>query len=116
VNTVYCSYATPSGHALVGARIYLPAEQLDDPDCRLAWGIGADVVFGTKPQLAQDLLADMITDETMPPWAAANEVYAPLGSTTDLLAGPRHQVRDARGARVPRGADDPGPRRMLRWP
>ena len=31
VNTVYCSYATPGGHALVGARIYVPADQLDRP-------------------------------------------------------------------------------------
>src|SRR3981189_241826 len=75
VHTVYCSYATAGGHALVGARIYLPAEQLQDPDRRAALGVGADVVFRTKPQLAQDILADLIADETMPPWAAGDEVY-----------------------------------------
>ena len=32
VNTVYCSYATPGGHALVGARIYVPEEQLAEVD------------------------------------------------------------------------------------
>jgi SRSO17 transposase len=75
VNTVYCSYATPGGHALVGARIYLPAEQVDDPDRRIALGVSHDVVFRTKPQLAQDILTDMIADQTMPPWTAGDEVY-----------------------------------------
>jgi SRSO17 transposase len=75
VNTVYCSYATPGGHALVGARIWLPAEQLADPDCRAALGIGDEVEFRTKPQLAQDILTEMIADATMPPWAAGDEVY-----------------------------------------
>ncbi|GAB3809463.1 hypothetical protein GCM10027605_44680 [Micromonospora zhanjiangensis] len=41
VNTVYCSYATPGGHALVGARIYVPADQLADPDRRaVRLGVG----------------------------------------------------------------------------
>src|SRR5437762_14013357 len=48
VNTVYCSYATPGGHALVGARIWVPAEQLDDPNRRAALGIDATVTFRTK--------------------------------------------------------------------
>ena len=43
VNTVYCSYATPDGHALVGARVYVPADQLTDPDRRAAMGIGEQV-------------------------------------------------------------------------
>jgi len=75
VNTVYCSYATPGGHALIGARIWIPEDQLADTDRRAALGIPADVVFKTKPQLAQDILADMIADATMPPWAAGDEVY-----------------------------------------
>src|SRR5215208_5205605 len=44
INTVHCSYATRGGHALIGARLYLPAEQLDDPDRRTALGIPTDVV------------------------------------------------------------------------
>ena len=75
VNTVYCSYATAGGHALVGAKIYLPAAQLDDPDRRAMLGISEDVVFRTKPQLAIDVLADMVADDTMPPWCAGDEVY-----------------------------------------
>lgn len=79
VNTVYCSYATPGGHALVGARIYLPATQLDDPDRRAELGVGDDVEFRTKPQLAIDLLTDMVADQTMPPWCAGDEIYGRSG-------------------------------------
>jgi SRSO17 transposase len=75
VNTVHCSYATRGGHALIGARLYLPAEQLEDPDRRAALGIPTDVVFRTKPQLAIDIITDAIADQTMPPWCAGDEVY-----------------------------------------
>jgi SRSO17 transposase len=75
VNTVYCSYATPGGHALVGARIYVPAVQLTDPDRRAALGIGEALEFRSKPQLAVDILQDMVTDATMPAWCAGDEVY-----------------------------------------
>ena len=79
VNTVYCSYATPGGHALVGARVYVPADQLDDPQRRDAMGVDDDVEFKTKPQLAIDICADMVADATMPPWAAGDEVYGRSG-------------------------------------
>ncbi len=79
VNTVYCSYATPGGHGLVGARIYLPADQLDDPDRRARLGIGKDVTFRTKPQLAIDILTELVADQTMPPWCAGDEVYGRSG-------------------------------------
>lgn len=75
VNTVHCSYATPGGHALIGARVYIPAEHLDDPARRAAMGIPDDVVFRTKPQLAIDITTDVITEGVMPPWCAGDEVY-----------------------------------------
>lgn len=75
VNTVYCSYATPGGHALVGARIYVPAGQIEDPERAAVLGIGPDFEFRTKPGLAIDILADMVADHTIPPWAAGDEVY-----------------------------------------
>jgi SRSO17 transposase len=113
VNTVYCSYATASGHALVGARIYVPAEQVADPDCRAAMGIGEETAFRTKPQLAVDILRDMVTDATMPGWCAGDEVYGRSGELrsfcedngigyvlrvgrafhTDLAGGSRSSIR-----------------------
>lgn len=38
-------------------------------------GIAEDVTFRTKPQLAVDILRDMLTDATMPDWCAGDEVY-----------------------------------------
>lgn len=83
VNAVYCSYATAGGHALVGARIYVPADQLDDHERRVAVGIPDDIEFKTKPELAVDICRDMVADATMPPWAAGDEVY---GRSGDLRA------------------------------
>jgi hypothetical protein len=62
------------GHAVVGARIYVPADQLTDPDRRAALGIGPQVGLRTKPELAIDILTDMVADRTMPPWTAGDEV------------------------------------------
>jgi SRSO17 transposase len=90
VNTVHCSYATRRGHALIGARLYLPAEQLDDPDRRTALGIPTDVVFRTKPQLAIDIITDAIADQTMPPWCAGDEVYGRSGQLRQHLEN--HQI------------------------
>ncbi len=87
VNTVYCSYATDSGHALVGAKIYVPVNQLNDPDRRAALGIGDDVVFRTKWQLATDIFVDMVAEGTMPPWCAADEVYGRAGDFRAFLEG-----------------------------
>lgn len=85
VNTVYCSYATTGGHALVAARLYIPADQFGDPDRRAALGIDEQVVFRTKPQLALDICADMVADHTMPPWAAGDEVYGRSGELRTFL-------------------------------
>jgi SRSO17 transposase len=79
VNTVYCSYATHAGHGLVDARVYLPEDQLDDPERRAGLGIGDEVVFKTKPDLAIDITTSMLADDTMPGWAAADEVYGRCG-------------------------------------
>ena len=90
INTVHCSYATRSGHALIGARLYLPAEQLDDPDRRTELGIPTDVVFRTKPQLAIDIITDALADQTMPPWCAGDEVYGRSGQLRQHLQD--HQI------------------------
>lgn len=90
VNTVYCSYATAGGHALVGARVYVPADQLADPDRRAKLGIGEEVGFRTKPELATEILGDMVADHTMPPWAAGDEVYGRSARLRTFLED--HQV------------------------
>jgi SRSO17 transposase len=67
-----------SARALVGARIYVPAGQITDPDRRAALDI-ARTPFRTKPQLAVDIMADMVADATMPGWCTGEEFYGRSG-------------------------------------
>jgi SRSO17 transposase len=75
INTVHVTYATPAGHALIGARQWIPAEQVADPAARAAMGLPTDLEFKTKPELAADILADALAEGIAVPWVAADEVY-----------------------------------------
>ena len=75
INVVYCSFATKAGHALVGARPYLPAEQAADPDRRAQGGVPEDLVFATKPELGRQLLADLHAEGRLPAWVTGDAVY-----------------------------------------
>ncbi|MGH3925613.1 MAG: IS701 family transposase, partial [Pseudonocardiaceae bacterium] len=75
VNVVYCTYASPLGHAHVGSRLYLPKDWAGDPERRTRAGVGEDTAFRTKPQLAVDLLNDLDTAGVLPPWVASDEEY-----------------------------------------
>lgn len=75
VNVVYATLATGRGHALAGARLYLPREWADDPNRRAQAGVPEHVGFKTKPQLAVDILTDLHTAGLLPPWATGDEVY-----------------------------------------
>jgi SRSO17 transposase len=59
--------------------------QLDDEARRAELGIGEDVEFTTKPQLAKDIVADMAADHTMPPWFAGDEVYGRSGELREYI-------------------------------
>src|SRR5439155_11308810 len=75
VNFVNATYSTPQGHALIGSRLYIPAEQLADRARRTAMGIDADHEFRTKPQLGCDLLADTVDAGVRVDWCTADAVY-----------------------------------------
>ena len=51
-----------AGHALIGARQWIPAEQVRDPVKAKATGLPPGLEFGTKGQLAIGLLADAYAD------------------------------------------------------
>src|SRR5260370_25989957 len=62
-NTVQLWYVREkAGHALAGARQWIPAEHIDDPVKSLAMGLPLDLVFRTKGQLAIDICADAYAD------------------------------------------------------
>jgi SRSO17 transposase len=75
INVVYCSFATRAGHALVGARPYLPAEWATDPGRRGRAGVPDEVVFASKPELGRRILADLHAEGALPGWVTGDEVY-----------------------------------------
>jgi len=84
VNVVYATLATVRGHALAGARPYLPRDWAEDPTRRAKAGVPEHVVFKTKPALAVDILTDLHTAGILPPWATGDEVYGRDRSLRDF--------------------------------
>jgi SRSO17 transposase len=82
INTVHLSYIRERvGHALIGARQWIPAEQIDDADTATAMGLPADLRFRTKGQLAIDLCTQSYADGVRFDVMCGDEVY---GACTQL--------------------------------
>jgi SRSO17 transposase len=82
INTVHVAYVREkAGHALIGARQWIPAEHIGDPVKSLLMGLPLDLVFRTKGQLAIDLSKDAAADGIRPDFYCGDEVY---GSCTQL--------------------------------
>src|SRR6266536_2143626 len=82
INTVHLSYVREkTGHALIGARQWIPAEHIADPVKSLVTGLPADLVFRTKGQLAIDIMTEAFADGVELDFACGDEVY---GSCTEL--------------------------------
>ena len=65
INTVHLSYVREqTGHALIGARQWIPEEQVKDTVKSLITGLPPDLRFRTKGQLAIDILTDAYADGT----------------------------------------------------
>ncbi|HEV2377811.1 MAG TPA: IS701 family transposase [Streptosporangiaceae bacterium] len=82
INTVHLSYVREkTGHALIGARQWIPAEQIADPVASAALGLPPGLAFRTKGQLAIDVLDDAYADGLTFDFVCGDEVY---GSCTEL--------------------------------
>ena len=82
INTVHLSYVREgTGHALIGARQWIPREQIADPVKSLVMGLPLDLAFRTKGQLAIDISTDAAADGIRPDFYCGDEVY---GSCTQL--------------------------------
>jgi hypothetical protein len=82
ITTVHLSYVRErTGHALTGARQWVPAEQIDDPVKSLLMGLPLDLQFRTKGQLAIDILTEALADGVRLDFVCGDEVY---GSCTEL--------------------------------
>ena len=82
INTVHLSYVRDkTGHALIGARQWIPREHLEDPVKSLLMGLPLDLGFRTKGQLAIDICAGAYADGIGFDFACGDEVY---GNCTQL--------------------------------
>lgn len=82
INTVHLAYVRErTGHALIAARQWIPAEQVTDPDTAGRTGLPADAEFRTKGQLAIDLCTQAYADGLTFDVICGDEVY---GNCTDL--------------------------------
>jgi SRSO17 transposase len=82
INTVHLSSGREKvGHALIGARQWIPAEQIADPDRSQARGLPADLVFRTTGQRAMDILSEAYAEGTVLDFVCGDEVY---GTCTPL--------------------------------
>jgi SRSO17 transposase len=82
ISTVHLAYVREhAGHALIGARQWIPAAQIDDPVASLVMGLPLDLVFRTKGQLAIDIAAEALADGIAFDFLCGDEVY---GSCTQL--------------------------------
>jgi SRSO17 transposase len=72
---VFLTYVAPTGRALIDRELYLPVSWTDDRDrCQQA-GIGDDVPFATKPELAQQMLQRLLDAGIEIGWFTADEAY-----------------------------------------
>jgi SRSO17 transposase len=82
ISTVHLAYVREkTGHALIGARQWIPAEHITDPVKALVMGLPLDLAFRTKGQLAIDLRAEAAADGVQLDFVCGDEVY---GSCTEL--------------------------------
>jgi len=82
INTVHLSYVRErTGHALIGARQWIPAEHITDPVTSAGMGLPPELEFRTKGQLAIDICADAYADHLVFDFACGDEVY---GNCTQL--------------------------------
>src|SRR4051794_2590436 len=72
---VFCAYATDTGRALIDRELYLPKSWVDDRERARAAGIGDEVGFATKPDLARRLLTRALNARVPADWLTADEVY-----------------------------------------
>lgn len=72
---VYLVYAGARGHAAVDRELYVPRSGTCDHDRCQAAGLGEDIAFATKPELARTLIERFLDAGHRVGWVAGDEVY-----------------------------------------
>jgi SRSO17 transposase len=88
INTVHLSYVREkTGHALIGARQWIPAEDIRDPVKSLVTALPLNLRFRTKGQLATDVMDDAYADGLSFDFACGDEVYGSCTGLREFLEG-----------------------------
>ncbi len=92
ITTVHLAYVRErTGHALIGARQWIPAGHISDPVCSLVMALPDDLVFRTKGELAIDICAEALADGAAFDFICGDEVYGACAKLREFLEG-RHQA------------------------
>jgi SRSO17 transposase len=107
---VTLTYAAPAGHVLIDRALYLPGDWAADDERRELTGVPDEVMFATKPQLADALLARAHDRRIRAAFVAGDEVYGGVelrrgirarGSGYVMAVRSSHVVRLPSGRRMP---------------
>jgi SRSO17 transposase len=97
---VFLAYAAPDGSkALIDRELYLPGKWAEDRGrCRAA-GIGDDVAFATKPELARQMIERAVHAGVPFSWVAGDEVYGGNPGLREWLEQEKNQLPAGGGLR-----------------
>jgi SRSO17 transposase len=107
INTVHLSYIRQQvGHGLIGSRQWIPREQLADAVARERMGLGEDLAFATKGELAVQVLSDAYGDGMVVDFVCGDEVYGACPALRAYLQdrGQAYVLRVAKTFQVTLGA------------
>jgi SRSO17 transposase len=102
INTVHLAYVIEhAGHALIGARRWIPRAQIDDPGRSAAVRLPG-LEFRTKGQLTTDIAAEVLADGIAFDFLCGDEVYGSCAQLREFLQsrGQAYVLRVARNFRL----------------
>lgn len=83
---VFLAYATPTGHAFLDRRLYLPQEWCTDAERRAEAKIPEEVEFQTKPEQAVEMLEHAWEQGVPMRWVTGDEVYGDATKVRDTIS------------------------------
>jgi len=88
ITTVHLVYVREkTGHALIGARQWIPQAHITDPVRSLLMGLPLDLQFRTKGQLAMDICTEAFADGVTLDYLCGDEVYGTCTQLREFLEG-----------------------------
>jgi SRSO17 transposase len=83
---VFTNYSSGKGHTFMDRRLFLPEEWADDEERRNEAGVPAGVIFRTKPDLALEMVANVVGERVPFRWVGGDSIY---GNSPSFAQGVR---------------------------